>query len=104
MIRGASDRTGKAKAALAYALGFFSAVPVLLTAGGDRYVKFHAWQSIAWSLVVAGAVTQVLQWLAPSLLLPWLFVILAYLLFGAIMVASGRDFRMPVVGRIVDAL
>ena len=105
MIRSASNNAthrGKKKAVLAYVLGFFTAVPVLLTAGNDSYVKFHAWQSIAWSFAVAGVVTQALKLLAPGLLLPWLFVILAYLLLAVIMVVTGREFRMPIIADVID--
>lgn len=90
------------KAALSYALGFFGAIPLLLTAGEDRFVKFHAWQSIAWSFVVAGIVTQALGLITPDIRLIWLLVILAYLFYGAVTVATGRDFRMPLIAGIVE--
>jgi uncharacterized membrane protein len=93
---------GKKKAALAYVLGFFTAVPILFIAGNNSFVKFHAWQSIIWSFVVAGVVTQILCIIAPDLRLLWLFIIIAYLLMAAIMVAIGRKFWMPVIGDIVD--
>ncbi len=51
MLTAISKENDRLKAALAYLLGFFTAVPILLKAGGDRYVKFHAWQSIIWSIV-----------------------------------------------------
>ena len=93
---------GKVKAALAYVAGFFSAIPVLLMAGENRFLRFHAWQSIAWSFVVAGLVTQVLGYIAPDVRLIWLFVIIAYLLYGAVNVATGRDFRMPLIAGFVE--
>ncbi len=96
-----NDKSGR-KAALAYAFGFFAAIPLLLLAGEDRFVKFHAWQSIAWSFVVAGIVTQVLGLITPDVRLIWLFVIIAYLLYGAVTVAAGRDFRMPLIAGIVE--
>jgi uncharacterized membrane protein len=90
------------KAALAYALGFFTAIPILLMAGEDRFLRFHAWQSIAWSFIVAGAVTQILGLITPDARLIWLFVIITYLLYGAVTVAAGRDFRMPLIAGIVE--
>ncbi len=94
----------KVKASLAYALGFFTAIPVLLKAGEDRFVKFHAWQSIVWSFAVAGAVTLVLGHTTPDVRLAWLFVIIAYLLYGMVIVAAGREFRMPLIAGIVEKM
>ncbi len=94
----------KRKAALAYTLGFFTAIPVLLKADEDRFVKFHAWQSIVWSFVVAGAVTHVLGYITPDVRLVWLFVIIAYLLYGAVTVAAGREFRMPLIANIAEKM
>jgi uncharacterized membrane protein len=102
MVTTISKENNRLKAALAYVLGFFTAVPVLLKAGDDRYVKFHAWQSIIWSFAVAGVVVQVLGHMTPDLRLLWLVVIIAYLLYGMVTVATGRDFRMPVIAGFVE--
>jgi uncharacterized membrane protein len=93
---------GNRRAALAYVLGFFTAIPLLLKAGDDRCVKFHAWQSIIWSFIVAGIVTQVLGLIAPDIRLLWLFVIVGYLLYGAVAIAAGRTFRMPLIAGFVE--
>lgn len=93
---------GNRRAALAYALGFFLAIPILLKAGENRMVKFHAWQSIIWSFVVAGVVVQVLGHVTLDVRLPWFLVITAYLLYGAVTVAAGREFRMPLIAGLVE--
>jgi uncharacterized membrane protein len=97
-----TGENGKYRAALAYVLGFFTAVPLLLKAGDDRFVRFHAWQSILWSVVVAGVVVQAMGWLAPDLRLLWLVIVIAYLLYGVVTVATGRDFRMPLIAGFVE--
>ncbi|HEY3274811.1 MAG TPA: hypothetical protein VGJ92_13655 [Methanocella sp.] len=97
-----NNNKGNVKAALAYVLGFFTAIPILLTAGEDRNVRFHAWQSIIWSFVIAGIVTQALGLITPDVRLIWLLVIIACLLYGAATVATGREFRMPLIAGFVE--
>jgi len=97
-----SNGKGNNRAALAYVFGFFTAIPVLLKAGGDHFVKFHAWQSIIWSFIVAGVVVQVLGCITPDVRLLWLLLIIGYLLYGAFTVAAGREFRMPLIAGFVE--
>lgn len=99
----------KMKGALAYVLGLVTGVIVLLIAGDDKFLKFHAWQSIVGSIVI-GIVYVIISMIvslvtfgigalcmAPLGLLVWL-----YLLYGAYMVYTGKDFRIPYIADFVQ--
>lgn len=97
----------KMKGALAYVLGFITGIIVLLIAGDDKFLKFHAWQSIIGSIaigVVLVIVDSILSisvigaCLAPLLsLLVWL-----YFLYAAYLVYTGKDYQMPVVADFIQ--
>ena len=42
----------KMKGAIAYVLGFITGIIVLLIAGDNKFLKFHAWQSIIGSIAL----------------------------------------------------
>jgi uncharacterized membrane protein len=97
----------KMKGALAYVLMFITGVIVLVIAGDNKFLKFHAWQSIVGGIAlcivlfivdVILSITVIGACLAPLLsLLVWL-----YFLYGAYTVYTGKDFKMPVVADFVE--
>jgi uncharacterized membrane protein len=111
----ASGLTSNQAGALSYALGFITGVLFLVLEpyNKDRFVRFHAMQSILYSVaaiafgiawrIVVGILIHISPWLALAsipirllislgLFLLWLFVIYqAY---------SGRTFRIPILGGI----
>lgn len=84
------------KAAIAYVLLWVSGLVVLVLEVQDRFLKFHALQSIIYALVlmligfipVFGWAVFVLGWL--------------YALYGAYLVYSGQEFKVPYVGEFVE--
>ena len=92
-------------AALAYLLGWISGVVLLLTERHNRFVRFHALQSIlvfgalslAWFLCLA---IPLLGWLISFILIPPISGVLWLLLmFKAY---QGERFKLPVAGDIAE--
>ena len=92
-------------AALAYLLGWISGVVVLLTERQNRFVRFHAFQSIlvfgalslAWFLCLS---IPLLGWLISFILIPPISGVLWLLLmFKAY---QGERFKLPVAGDIAE--
>ena len=92
-------------AALAYALGWITGAAFLLIEPANKFVRFHALQSvlvfgslsIAWLVAMA---IPFLGWLIALILIPPLSVILWLLLmFKAY---KGERFRVPFFGEIAD--
>jgi uncharacterized membrane protein len=116
---GATDDE-KLKGALAYVLGFLTGIVVLLIGNDNKFLKFHALQSIIAS-VAFGIVFYVVEALISSLLWSswgwenWgtydmIFTLLnlvflvywVYFLYGAFMVYSGKEFKIPFFGDFVE--
>jgi uncharacterized membrane protein len=95
------------KGAIAYILGFITGIIVLLMAENNRFLKFHAMQSIVSSIVI-GIILFILDFiLAFTIILPCLltllgFVIWLYFLYGAYQVYQGKEFRMPFFADFVE--
>ena len=92
-------------AALAYLLGWISGVVLLLTERHNRFVRFHALQSIlvfgalslAWFLCLA---IPLLGWLISFILIPPISGVLWLLLmFKAY---QGERFKIPIAGDIAE--
>jgi uncharacterized membrane protein len=101
--------------ALSYALGWFSGILFLLFAGENRYIRFHALQSIAFF----GAINLLdfvvpLSWIgARGFHAPWLFVlsfffllflnIIAFVGWLVAMIQAGRGvyYKLPFVGNAI---
>jgi uncharacterized membrane protein len=92
-------------AALAYALGWITGVALLLVEPSNKFVRFHALQSvlvfgtlsIAWLVAMA---IPFLGWLIALVLIPPVSVVLWLLLmFKAY---KGERFRVPFFGEIAD--
>jgi uncharacterized membrane protein len=99
----------KMKGALAYVLGLFTGILVLLIAGDNKFLKFHAWQSIIGSIaigvvyfILATIISVVTLGLGALCMAPLGLVVWLYLLYGAYMVYTGKDFVIPVVGEFVE--
>jgi uncharacterized membrane protein len=104
-------------AALAYLAGPFSGVVILLVERANRYVRFHAWQSILGlgGLGVLSAATLILSF-ATLLISPFLFTMMyrfsevvgvAWLVAWIVCLVkafSGARWEMPVVGRYAARL
>lgn len=91
----------KLKGALAYVLSWLTGIIVLLIAGDNRFLKFHAMQSIVFGIVLTivsfilsmffclGSIVAFIGWL--------------YMLYGAYLVYTGKAFRIPMVADFVDS-
>lgn len=90
-------------AALAYVLGLVTGIIVLLVEKSDDYVRYHALQSIALSIVWFGGwvvlmVVPVLGWI----LLPiWGLLMFVFWLVAIVKAWQGQWFRLPVIGEYV---
>lgn len=84
------------KGALAYVLLWVTGLLMLFLEVQDRFVKLHALQSIIYSLVLMlVAFIPVVGWVA--FILGWL-----YGLYGAYLVYTGHEFKVPYVGDFVE--
>lgn len=99
----------KTKGALAYVLGLLTGIIVLLIGGDSKFLKFHAWQSIIGSIVlgviffIISIIVSVVMLGFGALCMPILGVLVwIYFLYGAYMVYSGKDFRMPYLADFVE--
>ena len=90
-------------AALAYVLGVMSGLVVLMVEKDDAYVRYHALQSVALSVVWLGGwlvlmVIPVVGWI----LLPfWGLLMFVLWLVAMVKAWQGERFRLPVIGEYV---
>jgi uncharacterized membrane protein len=101
--------------ALSYALGWFSGILFLLFAGENRYIRFHALQSIAFFGIINLLDFVVpLSWISARVHhAPWLFIlsfffllflnIIAFVGWLVAMIQAGRGvyYKLPFVGKVV---
>ena len=89
----------KMKGALAYILSWLTGIIVLLIAGDNKFLKFHAMQSIVFGIIITiisvvgsiiciGSIIGFIGWL--------------YTLYGAYLVYTGKTFRIPIVADFVE--
>jgi uncharacterized membrane protein len=104
--RSALGCTANVAAALAYVLGWISGAVVLVLERDNRFVRFHALQSVlvfgvlsvAWFV---GLSIPVLGWLVSFIVIPPLSAVLWLLLmFKAY---QGERFKVPFAGDVADA-
>jgi uncharacterized membrane protein len=95
---GATDDE-KMKGAIAYVLTWLTGIIILLMAGDSKFLKFHAWQSIIFGLILT-IVTMILAMFCIGFLV-WIIGWI-YMLYGAYLVYSGKPFRMPVIADFVE--
>lgn len=99
----------KMKGALAYVLGLLTGIIVLLIGGDSKFLKFHAWQSIIGSIAI-GVVYFIISMIVSLVTLgfgalcmaPLGLIVWIYFLYGAYMVYSGKDFRIPYIADFVQ--
>jgi len=90
-------------AALAYVLGMVTGVVVLVLERDDEYVRYHALQSVALSVVWLGGwivlmVIPVIGWI----LLPfWGLMCFVLWLVAMVKAWQGERFRLPILGEYV---
>ncbi|MCD1293670.1 hypothetical protein CUJ83_01505 [Methanocella sp. CWC-04] len=96
---GQSPEDERLKGALAYVLTWLTGIIILIIAGDSRFLKFHAMQSIVFGIIVTvlAMVLSVICIGAIIGLLGWL-----YSLYGAYVVYTGREFRIPYIADFVE--
>lgn len=109
-LGGTTDAKSRRYAALAYALGAFSGVVVLFVKREDRFVQFHALQSIA--ATVVGLVLAFILWvfsyfpifgfLYEGLFRVFKFAVLILWVVAIVQAYRGAWFRMPRLGPWVE--
>ena len=89
----------KMKGALAYVLSWVTGIIVLLIAGDNKFLKFHAMQSIVFGIIlfIIGTIGWIIC-IGPLIS----FIGWVYTLYGAYLVYSGKPFRIPIVADFVD--
>jgi uncharacterized membrane protein len=92
------------EAVLAYALGWLSGLFFLLVEKENRFVRFHAFQSLATFIVLslAGAMATVIPLLGILLsILLWLLGVFLWI-FMMVKAYQGERFKVPAVGDFVE--
>lgn len=99
---GASDDQ-RLKGALAYILSWLTGIIVLLIAGDDKFLKFHAWQSIVIGLVIT-ILSIVLSFTVILSCISFILCVALWLYtwYGAYLVYTGKPYRIPIVGDFVE--
>ena len=96
IIGTASTEGEKIKGALAYVLIWFSGIIILILAKDNRFLKFHALQSIILGILLS-AIALILPCLGQLIgALGWI-----YCLYGAYMVYKCNEFDIPLIGDFV---
>ena len=95
-----SDLGENIRGALCYALGFISGVFFLLTEKENKFVRFHAMQSI----IVFGAIflvsfVPVLGWVLSVFLITLSLLLWLFLMYKAY---QGEKFKLPVIGDLAE--
>jgi uncharacterized membrane protein len=99
----------KLKGAVAYVLFWLTGVIVLLIANNNKFLKFHAWQSIIFGIAVT-----IITFILPTIIYSFLFLgfmyslfsliwplCWIYMLYGAYMVYTGKEFKIPIIADFV---
>ena len=83
-------------AALTYVLGWLTGIVFLLIEKNDKFVRFHAMQSIVvFGLLTILSLVPVVGWMLSPVLMVVGFVLWLVLIFKAY---QGQEFMLPVVG------
>ena len=97
--------------ALSYALLFFSGIVILVMERENKTVRFHALQSTLWFMTLM-VLSWVLGFLARIPLLGLVFglgaaivgfIIFVSWLFLMFMAFSGKKFKLPIIGEVVES-
>lgn len=87
------------EAAFAYVLGWLTGIAFLLLEKNDKFVRFHALQSV----VVFGGITviamfPIIGWMLSPLLMMAGFILWLFLIYKAY---KGEEYKLPVIGPFV---
>ncbi len=83
-------------AALAYVLGWLTGIVFLLLEKEDKFVRFHAMQSIiTFGLITLLSFIPIVGWMLSPILMILGFVLWLVLIFKAY---KGEEFKLPVIG------
>jgi len=91
-------------AALCYLVGFISGIFFLLTEKNNRFVRFHAWQSIIFTVAfvvvtwVVGLIPGI-GWFLSSLLSLGGFLVWLFLMYKAL---NNVEYKLPVIGEYAE--
>lgn len=99
-----SDLPPNIAAALSYVLGFITGI-IFLLISKDKFVRFHAWQSILTSLVFF--VINIILGFIPSLAVvvsPLVSIVsLVVFIFLIVKAYQGKKFMLPVIGNFAES-
>lgn len=89
---------------LAYLLGFFSGFILLMVERENRFVRFHAFQSVYvsilfFTLFTAVGLTPMMGWVAEVLLMPIALVLWIILMLNA---HNGKSLHLWIIGRFAE--
>lgn len=89
---------------LAYLLGFFSGFILLMVERENRFVRFHAFQSVYvsilfFTLFTAAGMLPMTDWIAEVLLMPMGLVLWIILMLNA---HKGKGLRLWIIGRFAE--
>jgi len=90
--------------ALCYVLGWLTGIIFLVIEKDNKFVRFHAWQSI----IVFGAISviQIILWIIPIIgwILGILLSIVTFILWIFLMYKAyqGQTYKLPVAGNIAE--
>ena len=91
--------------ALAYLLFFFTGIYFLVTEKTNKFIRFHAFQSIMFGIaaVIASAIASIIP-TALGALVQWvvdvgIFVLWVYLMYQAY---SGKQYKLPYIGDMAE--
>jgi len=88
------------EAVLCYAFGFFSGLLFLLIEKDNKFVRFHAMQSLmTFGAVLLVSFVPFLGWLVSLVLVPVSLVLWVVLMYKAY---QGESFKLPVIGDLAE--
>lgn len=102
------------KALIAYILGWFTGVIILIISGQDKYTKFHAWQSILFSIsagiigwIISG-ISVLLSWFTFGivLIIPFAYWALIFIIWIMLMIKAykGEKYKLILIGNLAERL
>ncbi len=88
------------EALLCYAFGFLTGVLFLLIEKENKFVRFHAMQSlITFGAIFLVSFIPILGWIISIILIPLSFILWIFLMYKAY---QGERYKLPVIGDFVE--
>lgn len=95
-----SDLGENIRGALCYVLGLFSGIFFLVTEKENKFVQFHAMQSIMVSLgLILFMMIPILGWILAVFIMPFSIIIGLFLMYKAYL---GIKFKLPIIGDLAE--